>query len=96
MKQRELQLKVKKVVCRAVVVAQLVEQFLSVPEIRNSNPKFGKIYLPIVDLNRQDKNKDKRPGLAHLKKRLGKTWPNRPDHFTSSRTYKNSSYSIVD
>ena len=44
----------------AVVVAQLVERSLPTPEIRGSNPNFGKLYLPIV--NRKDKNKEKEAG----------------------------------
>ena len=30
---------------RAVVVAQLVERLLLIPEIRNSNPVIGKLYI---------------------------------------------------
>ena len=44
----------------AVLVAQLVERSLPVPEIRSSNPKTSaKFYLPIVHFNRKDKNKEK-------------------------------------
>ena len=31
--------------CRNVVVAQLVEQSLAIPEVRGSNPVIGKIYI---------------------------------------------------
>ena len=40
-------------------MAQLVEWLLPIPEIRSSIPNIGKIYLPIVHLNRKDKNKEK-------------------------------------
>ena len=53
------------IICRAVVVAQLVERSLLTPEVRGLNPNIGKFYLPIVHLNRKDKNKEKR----------GQEWP---------------------
>ena len=46
---------------KAVVVAQLVKRLLPTPEIRGSNPNIGKFYLPIVNLNRKDENKEKEP-----------------------------------
>ena len=48
----------------AVVVAQLVEQSLSIPEIRVSNPDIGIIISTncIID---KTKIKKKRPGMAH-------------------------------
>ena len=51
-----------------VVVAQLVERLLPTPEIRFLNLNIGKLFPPVVHLNRKDKNKEKRPGMAHLKK----------------------------
>ena len=47
---------------KAVVVAQLVKRLLPTPEIRGSNPNIGKFYLPIVNLNRKDENKEKVAG----------------------------------
>ena len=59
-----------------VVVAQLVEQSLPIPEIRGSNPVIGKILF----INRtivycqlcseKTKIKKKRPGMAHFFKKL--------------------------
>ena len=46
----------------AVVAAQLVERSLLIPEIRSLNPNTIKIYLPIVQLNRKDENKEKEAG----------------------------------
>ena len=43
----------------AVVVAQLTERSLPIPEIRGSNPNFRKFYLPIVHLNGKDENREK-------------------------------------
>ena len=55
---------------RAVVVAQLVEPLLQIPEVRGSNPAIGNIYiehlftcLPSTVLINK-----KRPGMAHFKK----------------------------
>ena len=48
----------------AVVVAQLVDRSLPIPEIRSSNPNFGKFYLPIVHLNGKDENKEKEVGIG--------------------------------
>ena len=52
-----------------VVVAQLVEWLLPIPEVRFSNPVIGKIYWIFVycQLYWKDENKKKRPGMAHLK-----------------------------
>ena len=41
-----------------MVVAQLVERLLPTPDICGSNPNIGKFYLPIVHLNREDRNKE--------------------------------------
>ena len=52
---------------RAVVVAQLVERSLPIPEVRGSNTGIGKIYWTFVyrQLYWKDENKDKR----------GRKWP---------------------
>ena len=58
---------------RAVVVAQLVERSLPIPEVRGSNPVIGKnlfIYWTFVFCQlciENTKIKKKRPGMAHLK-----------------------------
>ena len=43
----------------AVLVAQLVEQLLPVPEIRGSNSNIGKVLSTNCKLNRKDENKEK-------------------------------------
>ena len=43
------------------MVAQLGERSRLTPEIRGLNPNIGKFYLPIVNLNRSDENKEKEP-----------------------------------
>ena len=48
----------------AMVVAQLADRSLSIPEIHSSNPNFGKFYLPIVHLNGKDENKEKEVGIG--------------------------------
>ena len=58
-----------------VVVAQLVERSLPIPEVRGSNPVIGKnLYLYLTFVYRQlciEKMKiKKRPGMAHLKKNI--------------------------
>ena len=57
-----------------VVVAQLVERLLPIPEVRSSNPVIGKNLLNICLLStvywKDEKKKKKRPGMAHLKKIL--------------------------
>ena len=53
---------------RAVVVAQLVERSLPTAEIRGSNPNIGKVLTTNCKLHRKDENKEKRPGMPHLKK----------------------------
>ena len=59
----------------AVVVAQLVERLLPIPEVRGSNPVIGKnlfIYWTFVYCQlsiEKTKIKKKRPGMAHLKKK---------------------------
>ena len=57
---------------RAVVVAQLVEPLLQIPEVRGSNPAIGNIYiehlftcLPSTVLINK-----KRPEMAHFRKNL--------------------------
>ena len=56
----------KKVDEGAVVVAQLVERLLPIPEIRGSNPVNGKFYLLSAIL--KSKNKEKEAGNGPLKK----------------------------
>ena len=57
---------------KSVVVAQLVERLLPIPEVRGSNPVIGKnlfIYLTFVYCQlciEKTKIKKKRPGMAHL------------------------------
>ena len=55
--------------CRAVVVAQLVERLLPIPEVRGSNPVISKIYIEHFTVNciEKTKIKKKRPELVHLK-----------------------------
>ena len=50
-----------------MVVAQLVERLLPIPEVRGSNPVIGKIYWTFVycQLYWKDENKEKR----------GREWP---------------------
>ena len=50
---------------RAVVVAQLVERTLPIPEIRASNPDIVEI-LPTNCTIEKTKIEKKKPGLAHL------------------------------
>ena len=52
-----------------MVVAQLVERLLPIPEVHGSNPVIGKnLYLTItVNCIEKSKIKKKRPGMAHLK-----------------------------
>ena len=52
----------------AVVVAQLVELLLPIPEVRGSNPVIGKIYIEHLTVNciEKTKIKKKRPGMAHF------------------------------
>ena len=53
-----------------MVVAQLVERLLPIPEVRSSNPVIGKnLYWTFaVNCIEKTKIKKKRPGMAHLKK----------------------------
>ena len=54
---------------REVVVAQLVEQPLLIPEVRGSDPVIGKIYIDqLFTINCIEKKKinKKRPGMAHF------------------------------
>ena len=58
---------------RAVVVAQLVEQLLQIPEVCSSNPDIGKnLYWTFTVLNSIEKTKikKKRPGMAHFLEKL--------------------------
>ena len=58
---------------RAVVVAQLVEQLLPIPEVCSSNPDIGKnLYWTFTVLNSIEKTKikKKRPGMAHFLEKL--------------------------
>ena len=53
----------------AVVVAQLVERSLPIPEVRGSNPIIGKKnYIEHFTINciEKTKRKKKRPGKAHF------------------------------
>ena len=62
-----------------MVLAQLVEWSLPIPEVRGSNPVIGKKYLYIEHLFtvncvlKSQKIKKKRPGMAHFlkNKRVG-------------------------
>ena len=61
------------VIPRAVIVAQLAEQLLPVPEVCNSNAGIDNclniIYLFTVNYIEKIKiKKEKRPGMAHFKK----------------------------
>ena len=56
-----------------MVVAQLVERSLPIPEVRGSNPVIGKIlYILNICLLSivfwKDENKEKEAGMAHFKK----------------------------
>ena len=58
---------------RAVVVAQLVERLLPIPEVCGSNPVIGKNLHSTFTVNciEKTKIKKKRPGMAHFfKKKL--------------------------
>ena len=56
---------------RAVVVPQLVERSLPIPEVRGLNPAIGKMYIERFSVNRIEiwkyKKKRKRTRKAHLK-----------------------------
>ena len=56
----------------AVVVAQLVERLLPIPEVRGSNPVISKIYIEHFTVNciEKTKIKKKRPGKAHFLRKL--------------------------
>ena len=53
-----------------MVVAQLVERFLPIPEVRGSNPVIGKKYIEHFTVNciENTKIKKKRPGRAQFLK----------------------------
>ena len=59
---------------RAVVVAQLVERSLPIPEVRT--PSSAKIYIEYFTANCIEKTKIKKdsPGKAHFKKSLNVTF----------------------
>ena len=50
-----------------MVVAQLVERSLPIPEVRGSNPVIGKKFI-LNNCIEETKIKKKRPGRAQLKK----------------------------
>ena len=55
----------------ALVVAQLVERLLKIPEVRGSNPVIGKIYIEhlfAVNCIENTKIKKKRPGMVHFQR----------------------------
>ena len=55
-------------------MAQLVERSLPTSDIHGSNPNIDKFYLPIVQLNRRDENKEKEAGNGpSLKKAVLRT-----------------------
>ena len=61
----------------AVVVAQLVERSLPIPEVRGSNPVIGKKYIEHLLLSTvfwKDENKEKEAGNGPFKKRVDVTW----------------------
>ena len=56
-----------------MVVAQLVEQSLLIPEVRGSNSVMGKNYIEhlfTVTCIEKKKIKKKRPGMVHLKNKV--------------------------
>ena len=57
------------VIRRAVVVAQLVERLLPIPEVRGSNPVIGKInteHMFTVNCTKKTKIKKKRPRMGNF------------------------------
>ena len=69
--------KARKVVLKwAVIVAQLVELSLPIPEVRGSNPVIGKKFFISIEhlftincVLEKTKIKKKRPGMAHFFKK---------------------------
>ena len=55
------------VIAGGVVVAQLVEQLLPIPDVRSSNPVIGKKFILNIYCIEKTKIKKKRPEMAHLK-----------------------------
>ena len=58
-----------------MVVAQLVEQLLPIPEVRVSNPVISKIYIYIEHfllstVYWKNEDKEKEAGYGHLKKEI--------------------------
>ena len=62
-----------------MVVAQLVERSLPIPEVRSSNPVIGKNLYRTFTVNCIEKTKinKKRPGMAHFLKKTIKTFRER-------------------
>ena len=50
---------------RAVVVAQLVEWLLPIPEVHGSNPVIGKIFQHLFTVNCIEKTKIKKKGAGN-------------------------------
>ena len=53
------------------MVAQLVQQWLPILEIHSANPNISKFYLPIVNLDRKDKNEEKEAENGPFNKKFG-------------------------
>ena len=53
-----------------MVVAQLVERLLPIPEVRGSDPVIGKKLISNINCIEKMKLKKKRPGMAIFKKML--------------------------
>ena len=49
-----------------MVVAQLVERSLPIPEVHDSNPVIGKKLYRTFTVSFVEKSKIKRPGMAHF------------------------------
>ena len=68
-----LRMQNKETQCRAVVVAQLVERWLPIPEVRGSNPVIGKNLLILnnywILCIEKTKNKEKEAGNGPFKKK---------------------------
>ena len=72
----------KKRLVSAVVVAQLVERLLPIPEVRGSNPVIGKILFLYIEhlftvncVLKRRKIKKNRPGMAHFFLKKVCEWP---------------------
>ena len=77
-KEDQTSFEIKKVWVRSLVVAQLVDHLLLIPEVRGSNPVIGKnLYWTFVycQLYWKDENKEeKMPGMAHFLKKYEYGW----------------------